>query len=124
MYSVIGNSTNLYGDVFNASQYMFRNGMTGAVHVQFQLTMQPTNLTYYYYNFSSTTDDLIVSRGFNNRVRRCPSGYNYYEPASVLCYDICPSTTYVNTSFSLCMPCYYACKTCTASNIVNACSSC
>ena len=78
LYNTIGNQSYNYGDLFASNQYMYRNGLSGAVHVQFKLTMTPTVAQYYYYNVTSTMNNLIVFRGFNHRKRVCPAGYNYY----------------------------------------------
>ena len=52
--------------------------MVGGVHVYLGLTLVPNNISYYYYNFSSSINDQIVLRGSNNRVRSCPTGYTFY----------------------------------------------
>ena len=52
--------------------------MVGGVHVYLGLTLAPPKTFGYYYNVSSSINDQIVLRGFNNRVRSCPTGYTFY----------------------------------------------
>jgi hypothetical protein len=91
LYNTVGNQSYNFGDMFAANQYMYRNGLSGAVHVQFLFTMNASIAQSYYYSVTSTINDLIVFRGFNHRKRICPTGYNYYQPSNVTCWDACPA---------------------------------
>ena len=78
LFNIIGNGSYNYGDIVSDAKYLYRNGVMGACHIMFTLNGSLSQPFYFYYNYSSTTNNLIVFRGFNHRVRSCPSGYNYY----------------------------------------------
>lgn len=46
------------------------------------------------------------------RVRYCPTAYTYYNIRDGLCYTVCPSTTYANSSGFICYACGDYCLTC------------
>lgn len=121
--SVIGNTTSYFPPTFTLEQYLYRNCLTGGVHVEFNVSAI-VGMVGYYYGVSSADDDLILWRTFNNRVRQCPTNYTYYEPIAGQCYGICPLYYYVNSTYNLCLPCDHRCIQCTTVNSSNSCSQC
>jgi hypothetical protein len=121
---IVGNfSTNL-ADVVTTDMYLYRNGIVGGVLVQFMLNGSQTNPNYFYYNYSSDSQSLVILRGFNHRVRQCPLGLDYYQPSTVLCFDLCPSYNHVDSANLLCEECHYSCFSCSAAGNASACLSC
>jgi hypothetical protein len=121
---IVGNSSVNLGDNITNETYLYRNGLSGAVHVQFTLNGSQALPNYFYYNYSSTANDLIVFRGFNYRLRSCPANLSFFDPSTLLCYDACPPSHFVETNLSLCLACHYSCLSCNASDNSSACSSC
>lgn len=111
LFNVIGNTSYYFLPTITASQYMFRNCLTGAVHIEFNLVS--VALVGFYYGVSSANDDFFVWRTFNNRVRSCPSNLSYYNPVAVLCQDQCAPYYYANTTSKLCLACHASCYSCT-----------
>lgn len=122
LFNVIGNTTYYFLPTISASQYMYRNCLTGAVHIEFNLIS--VALVGFYYGYSSENDDFFVWRTFNNRVRSCPSNLSYYDPVTVMCQDQCAPYYYTNTTSKLCIACYAFCYSCTQPTIISGCSSC
>lgn len=122
MTSVVGNSTTYYPPVISASQYMFRNCLTGAVDISFKVT--GVALVWYYYGYSSTNNDYLVWRTFNNRVRSCPANFTYYNPGTSMCQDVCEPYYNANTTYKLCLPCAYSCYNCSQANSASSCTVC
>jgi hypothetical protein len=122
MTSIVGNSTTFYPPMITASQYMFRNCLTGAVDINFKIT--GVALVWYYYNYSSTNNNYLVWRTFNNRVRNCPANLSYYNPGTSMCQDLCEAYFYVNITHKLCFPCAYSCYNCSQANSASSCTVC
>jgi len=57
------------------------------------------------------------------RVRYCPSAYPYYNIQDSLCYTVCPSTTYPNSTGFVCFACGDYCLTCLNSTVCTTCIS-
>ena len=104
----IGSASYNYGDNITTETYMYRNGVSGAVHVEFPLNGSQTQPNYFYYNFSSSPTSLAVFRGFNHRIPSCTGNLSLYEPSTVLCHDACPSGTFLDSG-SQCTACHYSC---------------
>jgi hypothetical protein len=123
--SVSGTNTTSQAGSLLPTQYIFRNSISGGIHLYFPLTGNPTSANYYYYSVSSPSNNQIVWRTFNNRVINC-SGLTYYEPISQLCHNNCPVEYYpnnTNNTINLCLPCHHTCLTCSNSDN-NSCLSC
>ena len=124
IFNVLGNTTKNIGDAVPNEMYLFRNALMGANHAQFQLNGSQTSPNYYYYAVSSASDTFTVWRGFNHRIRSCPSNLSYFQPSTVLCYDSCPENSYEDTDVNLCLNCYYSCSNCSKENDSTACTAC
>lgn len=122
MSTVVGNTTYYTPPIISVSQYMYRNCLTGAIDINFNVTSVST--IGFYYGVSTAKDDYIVWRTFNNRVRSCPANLTYYNPTSDLCQDQCAPYYYVNTTYNVCLSCAYSCYNCSQPNSSNSCSSC
>lgn len=120
--NVIGNTSYLIPPVISNDQYMFRNCLTGAVHIEF--TVLGVLMVGYYYSGSTANNTFFVWRTFNNRVRRCPANNSYYEPVATYCYDACPTGFYTDLAYKLCLPCHYSCNTCTKPSDITGCTVC
>lgn len=122
LFNIIGNTSYYFLPTITASQYMFRNCLTGAVHIEFNLVS--VALVGFYYGVSSANDDFIVWRTFNNRVRNCPANVSYYEPVSGMCQDTCAPYYYINTTSKLCVACHPSCYSCTQPTTILGCQNC
>ncbi len=120
--SMVGNSTTYYPPVISPSQYLFRNCLTGAVDITFKVT--GVAAVWYFYNYSSTNNNYLVWKAFNNRVRSCPANLSYYNPTNSLCQDICEPYYYVNTTYNVCIPCAVSCYNCSQPNSPSSCTTC
>lgn len=103
---------------------MYHNGLSGGVDVSFHLNGSQVQPNYFYYNYLSFSNDTVIFRGFNYRVTSCPINLTYYQPATVLCHDLCPPYNYVNTTYNLCLPCHYSCLHCSYPENSTACLTC
>ena len=56
------------------------------------------------------------------KMRVCPTGYPYFQVATLLCFDVCPDGTYPNNTIYTCPPCNYTCLTCSAFNVCTNCN--
>ena len=73
---------------------------------------------------SSTTNfNLLEFCYWSLKFRTCPPSNPYYCSTDGLCYDICPTGTYVNTTSKLCLACSFTCETCSSSSLCLTCSS-
>lgn len=57
------------------------------------------------------------------KLRQCPAGYPYFQPALLICYDICPDGYYGDNTTWMCKPCHYSCLTCSAYSTCLTCNS-
>ena len=92
--------------------------------MEFTINGSQSAMTYFYYNYSSTQTRVTTFRGFNHRVPLCASNLTFFEPTNDLCYDICPSRHFIDSTYSLCLTCHYSCLNCSAGSSSTACSDC
>lgn len=111
IFSVYGNGNVVYyNPTISTSEYMFRNCLTGAVHVEFNLSAVP--YVGYYYSYSTQANNVMVWRTFNNRKRSCPANMSYYNPVTVMCQDICLPYYFTNIPYMACLACHFSCYNC------------
>ena len=92
--------------------------LSGQTKVKF-VSLTGSNTT-----ISSTTNfNLLEFCYWSLKFRTCPLSNPYYCSTDGLCYDICPTGTYVNTTSKLCLACSFTCETCSSSSLCLTCSS-
>lgn len=84
-FSIVGNSANYTQPIITADQYQFRNCITGAVDIIFNVTS--VAMIGYYYSVTTANDNFLFWRTLNNRVRTCPANYTFYNTTGDLCQD-------------------------------------
>lgn len=89
-------------------------------NIEFNLTLPiPTSNIIY----SSITSLYNSVPQVQVRVRYCPNAYPYYNTKDSLCYTVCPSTTYGNSTGFVCYPCGSYCLTCLNNTVCTNCIS-
>jgi cysteine-rich repeat protein len=73
--------------------------------------------------YTSSTSLYDSAPQFQVRLRVCPNSAPYYNIADGLCYPVCPSYTYSNSSIFVCSGCPATCKTCLNYTMCTSCSA-
>lgn len=73
--------------------------------------------------YTSTTSLYNSVPQFQVRLRVCAYSSPYYNTLDGLCYPICPSYTFGNSTSFICSACPTACKTCLNASICTSCST-
>ncbi len=89
-------------------------------NLEFNLTLAiPTNNTVY----TSPSSLYNSVPQVQVRVRHCPPAYPNYNLRDELCYTVCPSTTFFNSTGFVCYACGDYCLSCLNNTVCTNCSS-
>lgn len=102
-----------------STQTFYRNNIYGLHHLDY-----PIGNVAFYLNNTAYDSNLLLFYGIHQRMRSCPERTPYYYHAVQLCFDVCPSYTYTNTSFNFCVACKYSCSKCDNPLVSLSCTQC
>ncbi len=119
--STNGNTSPL---TFSTTPFISNNFMMGmkSFHVNVVNSFKFTTTIGTTTSVASTTMFTYLSFMYwSFKLRVCPTGFPYFEPPTLLCYDVCPNGYYGDPVQLMCLKCHYSCLTCSA---YTTCTSC